>query len=170
MLDAQIFVDLLLKFAVRMNLHRHGDFLSEGSSQKAWTRPVRFRIFSKGIWRQKAVHFHDSKYRLPSRCRYCACEGFSNATREMIRNPSFEVERRGRLRQRSAACLAIAFDRDHRRRLSPPYLGQLRYRQSLLDSTEWDRERTENNRERYCRIKGEANAARVGDLHFSENL
>jgi hypothetical protein len=106
---------------------------------------------------------------LPSCCRYCACEGFSHATREMIRNPSFGVERRGRLRQRSAACLAIAFDRDHRRRLSPPYLGQMRHRQSLLDSAEWDRERAENNRERYCRIKSRANAARVC-LHFSENL
>ena len=51
-LNAQVFVNLLLKFRVRMNLFRHGNFLSEGSSE------IAFR-------------FHPQD-RLLSRCRYCA--------------------------------------------------------------------------------------------------
>jgi hypothetical protein len=41
MLDPQILVDPLLKLAVKVDSVRHGNFLSEGSSQIAWTRPVR---------------------------------------------------------------------------------------------------------------------------------
>ncbi|HMH00971.1 MAG TPA: hypothetical protein VK555_06140, partial [Terriglobales bacterium] len=41
-LAAQIFVNLLLKLAVRMNFIRHGNFLNEGSSQKA----IRFHTLS----------------------------------------------------------------------------------------------------------------------------
>ena len=36
MLDAQVFVNLLLKLAVGMNLVRHGNFLGEVSSQMAF--------------------------------------------------------------------------------------------------------------------------------------
>jgi hypothetical protein len=70
MLDAQVFVNLLLKLAVRMNFIRHGNFLSEGSSQKA-------------------IRFHASSYRWQSRCSYCACAGFLIATPGVIRDPSF---------------------------------------------------------------------------------
>jgi hypothetical protein len=73
MLDAQVFVDLLLKLAVRMNFVRHGNFLSEGSSRKA-------------------IRFHTSSYRWQSRCSYCACAGFFIATSGVIRDPSFGVD------------------------------------------------------------------------------
>ena len=73
---------------------------------------VKVRVSS----RRPARCVHDSGYRLLSRGRYYACEGFSNATRGMIRNPSFEVERTGRLGQQLR--LRIAFNRNHRRRLS----------------------------------------------------
>jgi hypothetical protein len=46
----------------------------------------------------------------------------------------------------------------------------MRHRQSLLDFAGRDRERAENNRERYGRIRDRANGARVRDPHFSENL
>jgi len=36
MLDPQVLVNLLLKLGVRMNLVRHGNFLSEGLSEKAF--------------------------------------------------------------------------------------------------------------------------------------
>ena len=72
MLNAQVFVNLLLKFRVRMNLFRHGNFLSEGSSE------IAFR-------------FHPQD-RLLSRCRYCARAGFFIATRGVTRTPSFGVE------------------------------------------------------------------------------
>jgi len=36
MLDPQVLVNLLLKLGVRMNLVRHGNFRSEGLSEKAF--------------------------------------------------------------------------------------------------------------------------------------
>jgi len=70
-LDAQVFVNLLLKLAVRMNLVRHDDFLGEGLSQ------IAFR-------------FNRSGYDLLSPCRYCACVGFCVTTREVMGAPSYE--------------------------------------------------------------------------------
>jgi hypothetical protein len=49
MLDAQVFVDLLLKLAVRMNLVRHDNFLSESLSlimSFALTLP---------LWRERGI-------------------------------------------------------------------------------------------------------------------
>ena len=66
-----------------------------------------------------------SKYRLASRCRYCACEGFSNTTCEAIRNPSFEVN--------------FEISRSRRKAWA---------RRSLLNSAERGGQRAENNRER----------------------
>jgi hypothetical protein len=71
-LNAQVFVDLLLKLAVRMNLVRHGNFLSEGSSETAF-------------------RFHPQD-RLLSGCRHGASVGIFSATPEVMRDPSFEVE------------------------------------------------------------------------------
>jgi hypothetical protein len=42
MLNAQILVDPLLKLAVKMDLVRHGDFLSEDSNQVSLTRSGAF--------------------------------------------------------------------------------------------------------------------------------
>jgi hypothetical protein len=53
MLDAQILVDLLLEFAVRMNFVRHDKWLGEGSDQEGF-------------------RFNSSGYRLLPRRRYCA--------------------------------------------------------------------------------------------------
>jgi hypothetical protein len=36
MLDAQVFVDLVLKFGARMHFVRHDNWLGEGSDQKAF--------------------------------------------------------------------------------------------------------------------------------------
>src|SRR5439155_10341802 len=63
---AQGFVDLLLKLNVR------ADFVGLG-------------------WR--SVHFHRQKHQRSSDGGYCASEGFSATTREVIRSPSFEIER-----------------------------------------------------------------------------
>ena len=69
-LDAQVFVNLLLKLAVRMNLVRHDNFLDEGLSQ------IAFR-------------FNCSGYDLLSPRRYCACVGFCVTTREVMDAPSY---------------------------------------------------------------------------------
>jgi hypothetical protein len=71
-LDPQVFVNLLLKLAVGMNLVRHDDFLGDGLGQNAF-------------------RFNHSGYRLLSPCRYCACVGFCIATRGVMRAPSYEV-------------------------------------------------------------------------------
>jgi hypothetical protein len=47
MLDAQVFVDLLLKFAVRMNLVRHDNFLSESLSLR-----ISFTL-TLPLWRER---------------------------------------------------------------------------------------------------------------------
>jgi hypothetical protein len=57
MLDAQILVDPLLKVAVAMHLVRHGNFLSEGSSQIALTRPVRSEFLQMHICRSENSSF-----------------------------------------------------------------------------------------------------------------
>jgi hypothetical protein len=73
MLNAQVVVDLPLKFGVGMNLVRHGNFLCEGSSRKA-------------------VRCHTQSYRWQLRCSYCACAGFLIATLGLFRNTSFEID------------------------------------------------------------------------------
>jgi hypothetical protein len=40
MLGAQVLVDLLLQFAIRMNFVRHGNWLDEGSDQKGFVVTV----------------------------------------------------------------------------------------------------------------------------------
>src|SRR5436305_10284810 len=70
-LDPQVFVNLLLKLAVGMNLVRHGNFRGEGLSKIAFP-------------------FNGSGYRVLSPGRYCACVGFCVATREVMRAPSYE--------------------------------------------------------------------------------
>ena len=74
MVNTQVFVDLLLKLAVGMNLVRHDNFLGEVSSQMAFG------------------FLFTTEDRLLSRARYCACAGFFVATRGVIRNPPFGVE------------------------------------------------------------------------------
>src|SRR5437763_2461688 len=76
-LDPQVFVNLLLKLAVGMNLVRHDNFLDVGLSQ------IAFRF--NRLW-----------YRLLSPACYCACAGFLIATREVTCGPSFGVAYRGR--------------------------------------------------------------------------
>jgi len=73
MLNAQVVVNLPLKFGVGMNLVRHGNFLNEGSSRKA-------------------VRCHTPSYRWQLRCSYCACAGFLIATLGLLRNTSFEID------------------------------------------------------------------------------
>ena len=73
MLNAQVFVNLPLKFGVGMNLVRYGNFLSEGSDQKGF-------------------RFNSSGYRLLSRSRYCACAGFLITTPGLLHDPSFGVD------------------------------------------------------------------------------
>jgi hypothetical protein len=73
MLNAQVVVDLLLKFGVGVNLVRHGNFLSEGSSRKA-------------------VRSHTASYRWQLHCSYCACAGFLIATLGLLRNTSFGID------------------------------------------------------------------------------
>jgi hypothetical protein len=57
MLDAQIFVDPLLKFAVTVHLVGHGNFVSEGSSQLAWMRSVRSEFLQTHICRPESSSF-----------------------------------------------------------------------------------------------------------------
>src|SRR5260370_15978108 len=73
MLNAQVLVDLPLKFGVGMNLVRHGNFPCGGSSRKA-------------------VRCHTLSYRCQLRCSYCACAGFWIATLGLLRNTSFEID------------------------------------------------------------------------------
>jgi len=71
-------VDLLLELDVRMNLGRHGNFLSEVQDEHSV--------------------FTTSRYRWPSRCRYGAGAGSFIATHGVISTPSFRVEFGRRLR------------------------------------------------------------------------
>jgi hypothetical protein len=71
-LAAQVFVNLLLKLTVGMNLVGHDNFLDASLGE------IAFR-------------FNRSRYGLLSLCRYRACVGFCIATRGVIRAPSFEV-------------------------------------------------------------------------------
>ena len=73
MLNAQVVVNLPLKFGVGMNLVRHGNFLCEGSSRKA-------------------VRCHTPSYRWQLCCSDCACAGFLIATLGLLRNTSFEID------------------------------------------------------------------------------
>ena len=63
-LNTQVIMDLSLKLNVR------ADFVGAG-------------------WR--SVHFHRHHHRRASDSGHCACVGFSNTTREVIRDPSFEI-------------------------------------------------------------------------------
>jgi hypothetical protein len=91
MLDSQMLVDLLLKFAVRMNFVRHANWLGKGSDQEG-------------------VRFNSPAYRLLSPCRYRAGVGFLIATREVIRNPPFEVEFRRHRCSETVERMFRAFD------------------------------------------------------------
>jgi hypothetical protein len=73
MLNAQIFVNLSLKFGVGGDFVRHGNSSVIGSIQNA-------------------VHFHNPSYRWQARRRHGACAGFLIATPEAIRDPSFGVQ------------------------------------------------------------------------------
>jgi hypothetical protein len=73
MLNAQILVNLSLKFGVGMNFVRHGNSSVIGSTENA-------------------VHFHNPSYRWQSCSRHGACAGFLIATPGVIRDPSFGVE------------------------------------------------------------------------------
>jgi hypothetical protein len=64
MLDAQVLVNLLLKLAVRMNLLRHDNFLSEGSNR------IGFR-------------FRDYDFVLQGGSRHDSSGGFSSTHAEM---------------------------------------------------------------------------------------
>jgi len=66
MLHAQSVVDLLLKLRVRADLVRSA---------------------------RRCLHFHLRRYRRLSRHWYFAYAGFSSITGEVIRTPSFEIER-----------------------------------------------------------------------------
>jgi hypothetical protein len=70
-LNAQVFMNLLLELAVGMNLVGHDNFLDEGLVRIAFS-------------------FNASSYRLLSPCRDCACVGFCVATRGVMRAPSYE--------------------------------------------------------------------------------
>jgi len=74
MLHAQSIVDLLLKLRVRTDL--------AGCSRKS-------------------ARFHLAKHRRLSDCGYFAYAGFSSATPEVIRTPSFEIESLGEAARQS---------------------------------------------------------------------